>query len=127
MLDLDALILLEKYMNMIRRGEMLPTNDDWKKVTLQHMQERPSRVMLDCDDCGHRTMMWPDAFAEKACIPMATPLFIIAQHLQCGACGSRNVGISPEPHSTMGALRGFGEIRALRPRSRHYIGWPPIQ
>jgi hypothetical protein len=29
---------------------------------------------------------------------MATPLFIIAQHLRCGNCGSRKVGCWPEPY-----------------------------
>jgi hypothetical protein len=52
-LDVDVLIWLEQYMNMIKRGEMLPTNADWEKITLQHVQERPSKVILDCDDCGN--------------------------------------------------------------------------
>jgi hypothetical protein len=83
---------------MVRRGERVPANDEWKKVTLQHVQDRPSRLILECHDCDHRVKIWPEALSEKACLPMATPLFIIAQHLRCGNCGSRKVGCWPEPY-----------------------------
>lgn len=68
-------------------------DDNREAYSLQHLLDHELCLALSCDDCGHQFVVRPDLFAERACIPMATPMFIIARHVRCGKCGSHNAHI----------------------------------
>lgn len=75
-----------------------PRDDAWRAVTLAQVLGMGHRLWLRCNACGHSTIEEPAALAQRAGLPLTTPLLLIAEALVCSNCGARRAHCWPEPY-----------------------------
>jgi hypothetical protein len=67
---------------------VVPSDDEWKGVTLSTMERLDHRLQPICRSCWHTGgIMTPAEIAELFEVPMDMPLLTIQRMLRCAACG----------------------------------------
>jgi hypothetical protein len=80
----------------------IPTDDAWKRVTLNHVASLGHSLWLYCNDCCREIVTEPLEFGRDKAIDPETPLLTINRRLKCSRCGSRKTHCRPKSNVRSG-------------------------